>query len=119
MIDKSELRKMSRKELEKLSSDVQKALTSAKAKDHREAKKAASKAAAEFGFSLGEIAEPASLPPGKAKKKAKTAEKPSKPAFANPANNAQTWTGKGRQPNWYRDQIAAGTAPEAMRIANQ
>ncbi|WP_165481306.1 H-NS family nucleoid-associated regulatory protein, partial [Sulfitobacter indolifex] len=38
--------------------------------------------------------------------------------FSNPADKTQTWTGKGRQPNWYRDQITAGTAPETMRIAD-
>ncbi|MEQ5829373.1 H-NS histone family protein [Sulfitobacter sp. NFXS29] len=118
MIDKTELKALSRKELEKLLNEVKKALASAKARDHREAKKAASKAAAEFGFSLGEIAEPVSPKPEKTKRKAKTAKNPSKPAFANPADKTQTWTGKGRQPNWYRDQIAAGTEPEAMRIAN-
>ena len=118
MIDKNELKTMSRKELERLLNDVQKALASAIAKDHREAKKAASKAAAEFGFSLGEIAEPASPVPAKTKRKAKAAKKPSKPVFSNPSDKTQTWTGKGRQPNWYREQIAAGTAPETMRIAD-
>lgn len=57
MIAKDELKTMSRKELEKLLNDVSKALASAKARDQREARKAAKKAAAEFGFSLGEISE--------------------------------------------------------------
>ncbi|MFG6611693.1 H-NS family nucleoid-associated regulatory protein [Sulfitobacter sp. 1A12057] len=118
MVDKAELKAMSRKELEKLLNEVKKALAAAKARDHREAKKAASKAAAEFGFSLGDIAEPTGPTPAKTKRKAKTPKKPSKPAFANPSDKSQTWTGKGRQPNWYRDQIAAGTTPDAMRISN-
>ena len=46
MIAKDELKTMSRKELEKLLNDVSKALASAKARDQREARKAAKKAAA-------------------------------------------------------------------------
>ena len=117
MFDKSELKAMPSKELEKLLADVKKALASAKARDQREAKKAAAKAAAEFGFSLNDIAETAAPLPKK-KTKTKAAKKPSKPVFANPEDATQTWTGKGRQPNWYREQVATGTDPETMRIKN-
>lgn len=110
----TDLKSMSRKELEKLSLDVNKALESAKARDRREALKAAEKAAAEFGFSLGELNDEPKQ--GKPRNAAKKPAKPSKPKYANPDDKAQTWTGKGRQPNWYREQIAKGTAPEAMEI---
>jgi len=112
MFAKNDLKEMSRKELQKLLSDVKKALASAIARDQREAKKAATKAAAEFGFSLGEISETLEAAP----KKSKATRKPSKPVFANPEDTTQTWTGKGRQPNWYRAQVEAGVAPDAMRI---
>jgi len=118
MFAKNELKAMSRKELEKLLNDVKKALTSAVARDQREAKRAATKAAAEFGFSLNEISETASPAPKKSKVKSKAAKKPSKPVFANPEDKNQTWTGKGRQPNWYRAQVEAGTAPDEMRIVS-
>jgi DNA-binding protein H-NS len=118
MFAKDELKAMSRKELEKLLADVQKALAAAKARDHREAKKAAAKAVAEYGFSLDDISEPASSKPKKVKAKKKAPKKPSKPVFANPEDTSQTWTGKGRQPNWYRAQLENGTAPDAMRIAS-
>lgn len=116
MFEKNDLKVMSRKELEKLLADVRKALASAKARDQREAKKAATKAAAEFGFSLNEIAESSMPLPKKKKTKAKTVKTRSKPVFFNPEDKAQTWTGKGRKPNWYREQIATGTDPDAMRI---
>lgn len=118
MFTKDELKSMSRKELEKLLADVQKALVTVKARDHREARKAAAKVVAEYGFSLDDISEPASSQPQKTKAKKKAPKKPSKPAFANPEDRSQTWTGKGRQPNWYRDQVAQGTAPDTMRIAS-
>ena len=117
MIEQTELKKMSRKELEKLLATVNKALQAAQARDHRDAKKAAAKAAAEFGFSLGDISNAEPSKPKKLKSKAKAPRKPSKPAYANPEDETQTWTGKGRQPNWFRAQVAKGTEPEAMRIA--
>ncbi|UWR31870.1 H-NS histone family protein (plasmid) [Sulfitobacter sp. W002] len=113
MFTKSDLKEMSRKELERLLSDVKKALQAARNRDQREARKAATKAAAEFGFSLGEISETKPSAPAKKKPKVKN---PSKPMYANPDDKKQTWTGKGRQPNWFRSQVESGTAPDAMRI---
>ena len=52
-----ELKTMSRKELEKLLVDVKKALQSAQARDRRDARKAAERAAAEFGLSLNELSD--------------------------------------------------------------
>ncbi len=111
-----DLKAMSRKELEKLLGDVNKALVSAQNRDRREAKKAAEKAAAEFGFSLADLAEAKSDAVKPLRKKRKTSSKPSLPQFANPADRSQTWTGKGRQPNWFRVEIDKGTSREAMKI---
>lgn len=36
--------------------------------------------------------------------------------FRNPANNAQTWTGRGRQPRWIADGLAAGKSLDDFRI---
>ena len=115
-MDKKDLKALSRKELEKLLSDVKKALQSVKARDQREAKKAAAKAAAQYGFSLGELS--AAESPGKkpSKTKAKSAKKPSKPVFANPEDRTQTWTGKGRKPNWFLTQVKNGIEPDSMRL---
>jgi hypothetical protein len=49
-------------------------------------------------------------------KKAKTAKKPSPPKFANPADKTQTWSGKGRQPEWFKAAMAAGKSPEDLAI---
>jgi len=111
-----DLKSMSRKELEKHLKDVKKALANVQARDRRDAKKAAMKAAAEFGFSLEELSETQKAAPKALKKKAKTAGPKAKARFANPADASQTWTGKGRQPNWYREAIASGKTPESMEI---
>ncbi len=107
----TDLKSLSRKELEKLLEDVKKALQKAQDRDRREARKAAEKAAAGFGFSLGELNDEAKPP-----KVVKKRTKPSVAKYANPADKSQTWTGKGRQPNWYREQLAKGVKPEALEI---
>lgn len=111
-----ELKSMTRLQLEKHLKDVKKALVAAQNKDRRHAKKAAEKAAAEFGFSLTELADGGERPAKALKKMKKMPKKKSKPQFANPADPTQTWTGKGRQPNWYRAEVAKGTKPDAMRL---
>jgi DNA-binding protein H-NS len=112
---KFDLKSMTRKELEKLGADVKKALLSAKARDQREALKAAEKAAAEYGFSLTDLAK-GSAPSATGKPKKKKNKKPAVARFANPEDNAQTWTGKGRQPFWFKKAIEAGATPDALEI---
>lgn len=109
-----DLKSMSAKELEKLLADVKKALLNAQARDRRQARKAAAKAAAEFGFSLDELSD--EKPTAKAKRTAKKPAKKSKPQFANPDDKNVTWTGKGRQPNWYRAAVEKGVSPDTMRL---
>jgi len=111
-----DLKQMTLKELEKHLKDVKKAVQSAKARDRRAAQKAAEKAAAEFGFSLSDLTEGSAAASKPKKPKAKKPRKVSPPQFANPDDKAQTWTGKGRQPNWYRAAVEKGVSPDAMRI---
>lgn len=35
--------------------------------------------------------------------------------FRNPTNPTQTWTGRGRRPEWYIKAVKSGTKPEALR----
>lgn len=115
----TDLKSMSRKELEKLLADVKKALASQQARDRRDARKAAQRAAAEFGFSLEELkeGEGAAKPARKQKaKSAKSGARKSAPKYANPSDKSQTWTGKGRQPNWFREAMAKGASPDDLAI---
>lgn len=36
--------------------------------------------------------------------------------YANPADATQTWTGRGRQPNWIKSALAAGKSMEDFAI---
>ena len=109
----NDLTTMSKKQLEKLLSDVQHALKTVEAKERKEAKKAAEKAAAKFGFSLSELTD---HPVSKSSRRKGGARNPGKPKYANPADPSQTWTGKGRQPQWYKDAMDAGTDPKTLEI---
>ncbi len=111
---KTDLKTMTRKELEKLRASVEQALERLAAKDKKVALAAAEKAAAAHGFSLAELAGEAA--PRKAGKAKTGPKKPSVPKYRNPADAAQTWTGKGRQPEWFKTAIAAGTSPDTMEI---
>ncbi|MEP5730882.1 MAG: H-NS histone family protein [Sulfitobacter sp.] len=104
---------MTRKELEKLRGDVDRELARTIERDKKAAMAAAKKAAREHGFDLSDFTEEPK--PKKARKKA--AKKPSAaPKYANPADKSQKWTGKGRQPQWFKDAIAAGKKPEDLAI---
>lgn len=109
---KVDLKGMTRKELEKLQKDVEKALTRVNKKELKVARDEAAKVLAKHGFSLADLeGAPKRAPRGTAKPKSKAA-----PKYANPADPKQTWTGKGRQPVWYKEGIAAGKTPESMEI---
>ena len=120
---KVNLKGMSRKELEKLRADVDKALDQVSSREKDLAIKAAEKAAAAHGFSLAQLkGGGAAAPKKRGPKPGPKATKPAKsrktgaPRFRNPANGSQTWTGKGRQPVWFKDAVAAGADPASMAI---
>lgn len=112
---KPDLKSMNRKELEKLKANIDKALVKIAEKDKKAAIAAAEKAAAAHGFSLADIADAASAKP-KTRSAAAGPKKPSVPKYRNPEDTDQTWTGKGRQPEWFKSALAAGKSPDDMEI---
>jgi len=106
---KIDLKIMSRKELEKLNADVNKALDRHRKKDLQKVRAEIEKLAAAHGVSVADVL-------GGAVKGSKAPKAKSPPKFANPADPSQTWTGKGRQPDWYKSAVAAGSDPESMMI---
>ena len=93
-------------ELKKLHKDIEKAIVSFEMRKKREALAAARAVAEENGYKLDELM---SDSPSK-----KTKSAP--PKYKNPNNESDTWTGKGRQPKWFKDQINAGVDPDTMLI---
>lgn len=108
---KAELKTMTRKELEKLRKDVDAALEKVESRELKMAHDAASKAAADYGYSLDDLSKlPAST------RGAKGPRTVSAPKYRNPADGTQTWTGKGRQPEWYKAEMSKGTDPQTLEI---
>ena len=104
-----DLSALSRTELLDLKKNLDKAIKNAEQRERREALIAAEKAAAEFGFSLSELSPDA---------KSRTAGKPTKtaPKYRNPDNHDQTWSGRGRKPQWVHDALSRGVDITEMEI---
>lgn len=90
-------------ELKALQKDVDVAIRNFEKRKKTEALVAAKRAAEEHGFSLDQLMG--------AKGTIKGA-----PKYANPADPSQTWTGRGRQPQWVKDAMAAGKTLDDMAI---
>lgn len=46
----------------------------------------------------------------------KKVRRPAKPKYQNPDNNGQTWTGRGKNPNWVKAALARGLSLQDMLI---
>jgi DNA-binding protein H-NS len=99
--------KLSLRELLDLEAKVEKALPTAKERERAELKQQIESMAANAGFSLGELFGGR----GAARGGKSTAVK-----FANPENRSETWTGRGRKPNWLVAKLAKGAALEDFAV---
>ena len=99
-----DLENLSADDLKKLIADAQKALKTVDARRKAEAKRAAELAAKEFGFSLEDVLD------------AGTKGSKGAPKYANPADPSQTWTGRGRKPNWVIAALDAGQTMEELAL---
>lgn len=103
------LDKMSLKDLRDLETKVAKAIAAARQRERTVALKKAEAAAASAGFSLAELVgvRGRGRPRGKSKSMAK---------YANPDNPADTWTGRGRKPNWLVAKLSKGAKLQDFAI---
>jgi DNA-binding protein H-NS len=121
---KVDLKGMTRRQLERLRADVDKALARLDEAEKKEALKAAEKAAKAYGYSLKELTGgTAKAPAAKKEPTVRTAKKTNgdgrakvAPKFRNPNNKDETWSGRGRAPKWVEAHLAAGGAKEDLAI---
>lgn len=99
----SELAALSLKELRALAERVDAAIAEREKQDRVDVKAKLADIAEKAGFSVGEL-----FGSGRNGKRSAAAIK-----FRNPKDPSQTWTGRGRKPNWIVD---AGGDPERFRI---
>lgn len=102
-----DLNSLSLDELTALQKDVAKTIANFQARKRAEALAAVEAAAKDHGFTLAELTEEAA--------KAKPAAKPAK--YRHPENPEVTWSGRGRQPVWIREALAAGKSLEQFAIS--
>ncbi|KGM48819.1 H-NS family nucleoid-associated regulatory protein [Pseudooceanicola atlanticus] len=100
-----ELDTMSLDELKKLRKDVDAAIKSFEDRKKKAALAELEAKAAELGFNLSDLT-------GAAAK----GRKVNPPKYRHPENPETTWSGRGRQPDWFKEALAAGTKPEDMLI---
>ncbi|SHF95469.1 DNA-binding protein H-NS [Loktanella atrilutea] len=105
-MDDIDLDSMSLDELKKLQKNVGKAIDGYEDKQRKAALAAVEAAARENGYSLAELT-------GMTPKKGKAV---SPPKYRHPENPEQTWTGRGRQPDWMKDALENGQSKDDFLI---
>ena len=107
-----EIEKMTRDELLKLRKQVDKAIETLADRERKAALQAAEEAMKAHGFSLADFG----IAGGKARAKGKSAGSKNPPKYRNPEDPTQTWSGRGRRPQWVKDAEAAGVPLETLAI---
>lgn len=97
---------LSLKELKELQSQVERAIASFEDRKKKEALEKLEETARSMGFSLTELTGVSAV----------RKRKPASPKYANPADPAQTWTGRGRKPRWVEAAISAGKSLDDLAI---
>jgi len=97
-------------ELKELQHDVEKEITGRQQQEVKNAREQILSIAQDLGMSVEELLQNAPK-----KQKASTGRKVAA-QFKNPADNAQTWSGRGRQPRWLADALASGQNLDDFRI---
>lgn len=105
---KIDLGKLSLDDLKSLKKDVEKAIGDFNNRKRAEALKEVQAVAKKHGVSVEDLI-------GKGKRKAKTkAKAPAK--YRNPANADETWSGRGRQPAWFKKAVTGGKSLKSLEV---
>lgn len=106
MAAKIDLSKLSMEDLTSLRKDVEKEIKNFKNRARSAALKDIQAVAKKHGLTVEDIV-------GKKGK----ARKPAAPAkYRNPADPNQTWSGRGRQPAWFKSAIGKGKTAKSLEI---
>ncbi|ARO14231.1 DNA-binding protein, H-NS family [Ketogulonicigenium robustum] len=97
-----DLNSLDRKDLLKLRADVERAIATLDERTKHAALEAAQRAVSQFGLSLSQLTDDISSLGSR-----RTA---GVVRFRNPENAEQTWSGRGRKPQWVHDLEASGKA---------
>ena len=107
IVSKIDLEKLSLEELQELQKDVVKTIASFEARKRQEARDQVTALAQELGFSLEELVDRKARKP-----KAAVATK-----YRHPKDPSLTWSGRGRQPAWFKTALANGSSLEELEVS--
>lgn len=100
------LNSLSLKELKELQTQVAKAISTFEDRKKKDALAELEDKARELGFTLAELTGVTTT----------RKRSPSTAKYANPANPADTWSGRGRKPRWFIAALEEGKSPEDLAI---
>lgn len=95
---------MSFKDLVELDNKVQSAIAAARDRERAEVKAKLARLAEGAGFSVKDLF-------GQGRRRS-----PSTVKYVNPKDASQTWTGRGRKPNWLVERLAKGAKIEQFEV---
>lgn len=101
-----DLHSLSLKELKELQSQVAKTIAGYEDRRKREALAELEEKARAMGFSLAELTGATAI----------RKRSPSVAKYANPANKADTWSGRGRKPRWFLAAMQAGKSVDELAV---
>lgn len=99
--------KLSHTELLNLQARIETAIEEKRAEERTKLREKVAEMAAEAGFSLDEVVSKR----GKDRRRGKAAVK-----YRNPEDRSQTWTGRGRKPNWLIAELEAGRSIDEFAV---
>jgi DNA-binding protein H-NS len=112
MPTKPDLSKFSIHELKEIIGEAERTIQKKLSEEITKAKQAAEEAAKRHGFSLQEIFGHS----GAKATKSKGSKSGGVPKYKNPENPSQTWSGRGRQPAWFKAALESGKSPDEMAV---
>ena len=101
------IEEMTLSELKSLHKHVTKAIDSYEVRQKQQALAELEAKAHELGFSLSELTGASGL---------KSKRKSAQPKYRHPDDASKTWTGKGRQPDWFKQAVMDGVSPDDLLI---
>lgn len=104
-----ELNQMKLRELLKLEDDLQEAIKVRKATEAREVKQKMAELAKREGFTLEDVF-------GKKLFSGRGYRSSMQAKYRNPEDSTQTWTGRGRKPNWMVQRLNKGASLDEFRV---
>lgn len=94
-------------ELHQLSKDINKEIERRQVEDRRNVSAQMKQLASSIGMTVEEIL---------GLEMAKKAKTQGQPKYQNPENPQQTWTGRGKRPNWMKEALEKGKTLEELEI---